>query len=770
MNGHLGVAIEDYNVLDLIGKGGFACVYRAQCKQTEQIVAIKMIDKKLMQAAGMTSRVRNEVEIHSQLKHPSVLELFNYFEDNHYVYLILEICHNGELNRYLKTKRRTLTENEARRILTQVVEGLIYLHSHNIIHRDLSLANLLLTTNMDAKIADFGLAIQLDLPDEKHYTMCGTPNYIAPEIAGRGAHGLESDVWSLGCMLYTMLVGKPPFDTDGIKKTLNKVVHGNFDMPSCLSWQSQDLITSLLKKHPSQRPTLQHILEHPFMKEKDSTPKQTTPTCNKSRLLRSISSGTLLSGTSMDSGNATMATVNSTHNYSTNQTSRHGPMRATIHPKGLEIPPQEPQYVPQRPHSVSSSSPYFLSHRQRSHSVEELQIIRNHDTIDRESVSCDEHATQNTLEYNRRFNGRSLRDLVAVPLNSTRLRPIQQQTRTACVSITHEGLVILKFARRDKQEMIKISSDGLEISVYQSSLSRSCDEFSFHGSYTYNDLPSRYWKKYQYAFQFIMLVRSKTPKVTLYTDEAKCMLMENDPNPDFEACFYNGTKFHHMKGQIKCIGQDGTTYSYQFTDEIPQEVNTYHHHAITCLQRCKDIESIINTIHTDDGPLFPVSIRRRPTIHGTSKPLDQNHTLHQKHNSLISQQCQTSPSIIPPIMDSSRSHTSLRRCKSDITDNDIHKSTLHRPQSDSGKHQCSTKNMHIKRIGWVTQTSNGELHVHYNDGQQLKLNCYGNDGVLFINEDGDTHRYYKKDVIPEPVRRKLQQVPHILDTLMCNYN
>ena len=216
------------------------------------------------------------------------------------------------------------------------------------------------------------------------------------------------------------------------------------------------------------------------MKGKDSTPKQTTPTCNKSRLLRSvsvmmylylsnnslfvqISSGTLLSGTSMDSGNATMATVNSTHNYSTNQTSRR-PMRATVRPKGLEFPPQEPQYVPQRPHSVSSSSsPYSLSHRQRSHSVEELQIIRNHDTIDRESVSCDEHATQNTLEYNRRVNGRSLKDLVAVPLNSTRLRPIQQQTRTACVSITHEGLVILKFTRRDKQEMIKISSDGLEV-------------------------------------------------------------------------------------------------------------------------------------------------------------------------------------------------------------------------------------------------------------------------------------------------------------------
>ena len=86
------------------------------------------------------------------------------------------------------------------------------MHSHGILHRDLSLGNLLLTKNMDVKIADFGLATKLKIPSEKHYTMCGTPNYISPEIATHGPHGLESDVWSLGCMLYTFLVGKPPFD------------------------------------------------------------------------------------------------------------------------------------------------------------------------------------------------------------------------------------------------------------------------------------------------------------------------------------------------------------------------------------------------------------------------------------------------------------------------------------------------------------------------------------------------------------------------------
>lgn len=172
----------------------------------------------------MINRVRQEVSIHSRLKHPSILELYTFFEDIDFVYIVLELAHNGELQKYIKENNIIMTDTEAANIMHQVVSGLLYLHSHQIVHRDITLSNLLLTKERTVKIGDFGLAIQLTKPDEKHMTMCGTPNYISPEIASRASHGLPADVWSLGCLLYTLLVGVPPFETDAVKSTLTKIV------------------------------------------------------------------------------------------------------------------------------------------------------------------------------------------------------------------------------------------------------------------------------------------------------------------------------------------------------------------------------------------------------------------------------------------------------------------------------------------------------------------------------------------------------------------
>lgn len=260
-----GDSIKNYEIMESIGQGAFAIAYRGYQRTTGQEVAIKMIDKRKIKNGSMMKRVRNEVEIHSQLKHPSVLQMFGYFEDRNYVYLVLELCHNGELQQYLKKMHCGMSEEEASKILLQVVIGLLYLHSHGILHRDLSLGNLLLTKEMDVKIADFGLAAKLNMPSEKHYTMCGTPNYISPEIATRSPHGLESDVWSLGCMLYTLLVGEPPFDTDHVTSTLNKVVLAEYKLPENLSAEAKDLIINLLKKNPDDRITLSGMLDHPFM-------------------------------------------------------------------------------------------------------------------------------------------------------------------------------------------------------------------------------------------------------------------------------------------------------------------------------------------------------------------------------------------------------------------------------------------------------------------------------------------------------------------------
>lgn len=176
----------------------------------------------------MEKRVCEEVQIHSRLKHPSILELHEFFEDENYVYLVLEYAENGELQNFLKTYKKRFNETDAAKILKQVVEGLLYLHTHNIMHRDISLSNLLLTRDMKVKIADFGLATQFSPRLDNHMTLCGTPNFISPEVASRSAHGPLTDVWGIGCILYTLLVGKPPFDTDGIKTTLAKVMQGDY--------------------------------------------------------------------------------------------------------------------------------------------------------------------------------------------------------------------------------------------------------------------------------------------------------------------------------------------------------------------------------------------------------------------------------------------------------------------------------------------------------------------------------------------------------------
>lgn len=160
-----------------------------------------------------------------------------------------------------------LNENETAVIMQQIVDGLKYLHSHNILHRDMKLPNLLVTSNMRVKIADFGLATQLSRPDEKHMTMCGTPNYISPEVAMRTAHGQPADVWGLGIMMYTLLVGRPPFDTDGVASTLRKVVSSELMIPINMSVEARDLLDKLLQKDPNYRIRLDDVLRHPFMRK-----------------------------------------------------------------------------------------------------------------------------------------------------------------------------------------------------------------------------------------------------------------------------------------------------------------------------------------------------------------------------------------------------------------------------------------------------------------------------------------------------------------------
>lgn len=223
----------------------------------------------------MAKRVRNEVALHTKLRHPNILNLYHYFEDDDRVYLVMELCSRGEIYTLLKKRRDNsessgiLHENEARVILRDIVAGLKFLHFHSIIHRDLKLSNILLSENGQAKIADFGLAVRTEFTDSsasdsRERTICGTPNYLAPEILNKKNYGKAADIWSLGCLLFSFLTGRPPFDSPNLPQTFDKVKRLDYKIPEHLSPAARDLITRLLAGDPNNRPTFDQIIWHPF--------------------------------------------------------------------------------------------------------------------------------------------------------------------------------------------------------------------------------------------------------------------------------------------------------------------------------------------------------------------------------------------------------------------------------------------------------------------------------------------------------------------------
>jgi len=182
------------------------------------------------------------------------------------VYIVLELCAKKSLMEMQK-RRRVITEHEARFFLRQLTLAVLYLHEDkSIIHRDLKLGNIFINDNMELKIGDFGLATHIQYEGERKKTLCGTPNYIAPEVLAKRGHSYEVDIWSIGCILYTLLVGKPPFETNSLRDTYAKIRRGDYNLPTNrVGTSARHLITKMLQVEPTLRPTAKQILCHEFL-------------------------------------------------------------------------------------------------------------------------------------------------------------------------------------------------------------------------------------------------------------------------------------------------------------------------------------------------------------------------------------------------------------------------------------------------------------------------------------------------------------------------
>ena len=269
------VQIRKYYKGRLLGKGGFAKCYEFNCAENKKIFAGKVIAKSSLVKSRAKQKLISEIKIHKSLHHPQIVAFEHYFEDTENVYILLEICQNQTLNELLKRRKR-LTEIEVQCYIVQLIKALKYLHSHRVIHRDLKLGNLFLTDKMELKVGDFGLATKLDFEGERKRTVCGTPNYIAPEILdGKTGHSYEVDIWSLGVIIYTLIIGKPPFETRDVKTTYKRIKMNAYSFPetAIISEAAKNLISQILVTDPSKRPTLDQILTHDFFNQGTSIPK-----------------------------------------------------------------------------------------------------------------------------------------------------------------------------------------------------------------------------------------------------------------------------------------------------------------------------------------------------------------------------------------------------------------------------------------------------------------------------------------------------------------
>ncbi|XP_019965845.1 serine/threonine-protein kinase PLK3 [Paralichthys olivaceus] len=266
---------RSYSKGKLLGKGGFARCYEMTDLSTNKMYAVKVIPQSKVSKPHQRDKITNEIELHKTLSHKHVVKFSHHFEDQENIYIFLELCSQKSLAHIWKA-RHTLKEPEVRYYLRQIISGLKYLHSRGILHRDLKLGNFFVNENMELRLGDFGLAAKLETVEQRKKTICGTPNYLAPEVLNRQGHGTESDVWSLGCVMYTLMCGNPPFETLDLKETYKCIKEVRYNLPATLSPAAQRLISSILQKNPSDRLSLDQILNHEFF-TKGFTPDKLPP-------------------------------------------------------------------------------------------------------------------------------------------------------------------------------------------------------------------------------------------------------------------------------------------------------------------------------------------------------------------------------------------------------------------------------------------------------------------------------------------------------------
>ena len=254
--------LEDFDIGRSLGHGKFGFVYLAREKSSKKVVALKVLFKSQLSKAGVEHQLRREIEIQAHLRHSNILRMYGYFYDKTRVYIVMEFAQKGELYKHLQ-KSKTFDVATSARYMKELANALQYCHSKHVIHRDIKPENILLDTKGTVKIADFGWAVHA--PHDRRTTLCGTLDYLPPEMIEGKDHDRSVDLWSMGVLLFEFLCGNPPFVASGHTETYRRICHVDLVFPDDMDEDAKDLCKRLLVKAPQDRLSPSAILQHPFI-------------------------------------------------------------------------------------------------------------------------------------------------------------------------------------------------------------------------------------------------------------------------------------------------------------------------------------------------------------------------------------------------------------------------------------------------------------------------------------------------------------------------
>ncbi|XP_006663738.1 CBL-interacting protein kinase 15 [Oryza brachyantha] len=255
--------MERYELGRLLGQGTFGKVHYARNLDSNQSVAIKMMDKQKVLKVGLSEQIRREITTMRLVAHKNIVQLHEVMATRNKIYFVMEYVKGGELFQKVE-KRGKLTEAVAHKYFQQLIAAMDYCHSRGVYHRDLKLENLLLDENENLKVSDFGLSALAESKrqDGLLHTTCGTPAYVAPEVISKmGYDGAKSDIWSCGVILFVLVAGYLPFQGPNLMEMYHKIQHGQFRCPGWFSRKLQKLLYKIMDPNPSTRISIQKIKE-----------------------------------------------------------------------------------------------------------------------------------------------------------------------------------------------------------------------------------------------------------------------------------------------------------------------------------------------------------------------------------------------------------------------------------------------------------------------------------------------------------------------------